>query len=107
VTLRDHVISIKRGDLPMPALLLDGVPYFTAAEVLRVAGVSRGTLWRWRREGKVPVGLKYRDKQVLFTQGELSRIREYAHRLATPELAATPAPGENLRSFDTKEGDRR
>lgn len=62
-------------------LVIDGVSYFTAAEVARVAGVTRQTLWRWRQDGKVPSGRKYRDKQVVFTQAESELIREYAHRL--------------------------
>lgn len=65
----------------MPGLVIDGVTYFSAAEVARVAGVTRQTLWRWRQDGKVPSGRKYRDKQVVFTKAESELIREYAHRL--------------------------
>ncbi len=46
-----------------------------------MAGVTRQTLWRWRQDGKVPAGRKYRDKQVVFTSAESEQIREYAQRL--------------------------
>ena len=62
-------------------LVIDGVAYFSAADVARAAGVTRQTLWRWRQDGKVPPGRKYRDKQVVFTTDESELIREYAHRL--------------------------
>jgi transposase-like protein len=64
-----------------PGLVIDGTTYFSAAHVARAAGVTRQTLWRWRQEGKVPAGRKYRDKQVVFTKDESELIREYAHRL--------------------------
>jgi hypothetical protein len=62
-------------------LVIDGVVYFSAAYVARAVGVTRQTLWRWRQDGKVPLGRRYRDKQVLFTERETDLIREYAHRL--------------------------
>ncbi len=62
-------------------LLLDGIQYVTAAEVARDVHVSRQTLWRWRQEGKVPVGRRFRDKQVLFTLDEARRVRAFANRL--------------------------
>lgn len=68
-------------------LVLQGVAYFRAADVARAAGISRQTLWRWRQQGKAPAGRKYRDNQVLFTAGEMSRICEYAQRLEPIDLS--------------------
>jgi hypothetical protein len=65
----------------MMPLEIDGVRYFFAADIAEDVGVSRQTLWRWRRTGKVPAGRRYRDKQVLFTQTEFEQIREYANRI--------------------------
>lgn len=62
-------------------LEVEGMTYFTSAEVARVVGVSRQTLWRWRQEGKIPAGRRYRDRQVLFTEKEMEAIRQYAHRI--------------------------
>lgn len=52
--------------------------YFSVNEVLGDTGVSRQTLWRWRQDGKVPRGHRFRDRQVLFDEGEFQAIRSYA-----------------------------
>lgn len=80
----------QHTSLPASQLVIEGVPYFTAGEVARAAAVTRQTLWRWRRDRKIPAGKKYRDKQVVFTREEVERIREYAHRLE-PLEARGPA----------------
>ena len=77
-------------------LVIEGVSYFTAAEVARVSHVTRQTLWRWRQDGKVPAGRRFRDKQVLFTEDEAEKIRDYANRLeplAPQEPDDTPLDG--------------
>ena len=58
-----------------------GKRYYSVTEVAEVADVTRQTIWRWRKEGKVPEGVKYRGREVVFTQEELERIYAYAHRL--------------------------
>ncbi len=62
-------------------ILVSGQEFFTATEVARDVGVVRQTIWRWRQDGKIPAGYRYRDRQVLFTQVELNRIRQFAHRV--------------------------
>lgn len=66
---------------------IDGIEYFTAADIHSELGVVRQTLWRWRKAGKIPQGRRYRDKQVVFTREEVDAIREYSNRL---EPAQTP-----------------
>lgn len=63
------------------AMELNGQEYLPSGELAQELGISRQTLWRWRKQGKVPAGHKYRDGQVLFTAEEASRVREYAHQL--------------------------
>ena len=63
------------------SLEIQGVLYFPAAEVAREIGVSRQTLWRWRRDGKIPVGHRFRDRQILFTEDEVVEIRSHANRV--------------------------
>lgn len=58
-----------------------GALYVAAAEVAREIGVSRQTLWRWRREGKIPNGHRFRDRQVVFTEQEVMEIRDYANKV--------------------------
>jgi hypothetical protein len=52
--------------------------YFSVNEVLGDTGVSRQTLWRWRQDGKVPLGHRFRDRQILFDEDEFHAIRSYA-----------------------------
>jgi len=52
--------------------------YFSVTEVLGDTGISRQTLWRWRQDGKVPLGHRFRDRQVLFDEQEFQAIRSYA-----------------------------
>jgi predicted DNA-binding transcriptional regulator AlpA len=60
---------------------IGGARYFLAVEVAKTVGVTRQTLWRWRQEGKIPPGHRYRDRQVLFSETETEAIREYANRI--------------------------
>lgn len=79
-------------------LEVDEMTYYSAADVVRDIGVSRQTLWRWRQDGKVPPGRRYRDRQILFTAAELEQIREYANRIEP----ATPGAGKQLKLFRGK-----
>ena len=63
------------------ALLLRGVEFYTTEEIAEVAGVSRVTVWRWRKAGLIPQGLRYRGRERLYTLGEAEAIYQHAHRL--------------------------
>jgi hypothetical protein len=65
---------------------IEGVEYFTAADIHRELDVARQTLWRWRKAGKIPPGRRYRDRQVVFTREEVEAIREYSNRLEPAEV---------------------
>jgi predicted DNA-binding transcriptional regulator AlpA len=73
---------------------LDGINYYTTAEVIKNLSISRQTLWRWRSESKVPLGRKYRNKQVVFTQSEYKSIEEFANR-----IESLTGPKEQLALF--------
>lgn len=60
---------------------INGIKYFFATQVAENIGVTRQTLWRWRRAGSTPAGRKYRGRQVLYTDDEVELIRQYAERL--------------------------
>ena len=62
-------------------MLINGVEYFSATELAYELGISRQTLWRWRQEGKIPHGHRFRDKRILFTSEEAKAVREYSTRL--------------------------
>jgi predicted DNA-binding transcriptional regulator AlpA len=75
---------------------IDGVEYFTAADIHRDLGVARQTLWRWRKAGKIPRGRRYRDRQIVFVRDEVEAIREYANRLEPTE----PSDANQLKLFN-------
>lgn len=59
-------------------LELNGRLYYAVDDVLADLGISRQTLWRWRRSGAVPAGHRFRDRQVVFDEDEFEAIRSYA-----------------------------
>ncbi len=76
-------------------LVIQGRRFFSIAEVVEKEGVSRQTLWRWRGAGYIPVGQRFRNGQVLFSEQELVEVRAYANRLE-------PADVEGLDSRNKK-----
>jgi len=65
---------------------IQGIVYFTANEVAESVEVSRQTLWRWRRDGSVPEGRRFRSGQTLFTESEVAAIRDFANRVEPVDL---------------------
>jgi predicted DNA-binding transcriptional regulator AlpA len=63
------------------SIKINGNTYFPATEVIKKLGIARQTLWRWRQEGKIPPGHRYRDKQLLFTSDEVEAIVQFANRI--------------------------
>ena len=72
-------------------LEVGGITYLTADEVAERAAVSRQTLWRWRQDGHVPAGRRYRGRRLLFTEDELGQVLEFAHRMEPAEIGSAPA----------------
>lgn len=70
---------------------IEGVEYFSTVAVLEATGVSRQTLWRWRQEGRVPGGHRFRNGQVLFTKSEYEEILAYANRVEPWAQTSDPA----------------
>jgi predicted DNA-binding transcriptional regulator AlpA len=62
-------------------LTIEGVEFFTTTEATQMVGVSRQTLWRWRAEGDVPLGRRYRRKSVVFTRTEVNEIVAFSNRI--------------------------
>jgi hypothetical protein len=60
---------------------IGGIAYFAATDIAAVLKISRQTLWRWRRAGKIPLGYRFRDGQTLFTEGEVEEIKVFALRV--------------------------
>ena len=60
---------------------IGGIRYLSTTEVLETVDVTRQTLWRWRQEGKIPSGHRFRGRMVVFGPEEVSAIQEYANRI--------------------------
>ena len=69
-------------------VLIRGQNYSTNTEVAKELGISPVTLWRWRKKGVIPAGLRSRTGQVLFTQDEVVMIRNYFNKLEPIELGS-------------------
>jgi hypothetical protein len=69
-----------RAVFTMP-LSVDGITYFSTAEVLTTLKISRVTFWRWRSGRRIPPGSLLRGRQLVFTAEELMVIRNYANRV--------------------------
>ncbi len=73
----------------MHALEIAGVEYVSTAKVLTDAGISRQTLWRWRREGRIPRGHRFRNGHLLFTTDEYRQVLEFAYRVEPEGVSGT------------------
>jgi DNA-binding transcriptional MerR regulator len=67
-------------------VLISGQNYSTKDEVAKDLGINPVTLWRWRKKGAIPTGLRSRNRQVLFSPDEVTQILEYANKLEPIEL---------------------
>jgi hypothetical protein len=79
--------SAKNQMDPLNPVHIDGIAYFAATDLAAVLKISRQTLWRWRRAGKIPLGHRFRDGQTFFTQNEVDEIKEFAHRIEPIDTA--------------------
>jgi len=70
----------------MRSVLIGDQRFHPLAEVAEELQITRQSLWLWRKSGKIPMGQRGRGRQVLFTESEVSSIRDYANRLEPIEL---------------------
>lgn len=76
---------------------VQGKTFYNITEVSEVADVTRQSIWRWRRDEKVPSGRRFQGREVLFTLAEVEMIFKYAHRL---EPNGSPQFGDQLALFE-------
>lgn len=62
-------------------LEIGGAAYEDVKSLLQELDISRSTLSRWRREGKIPQGHRFRNGKVVFTEMEAQQIRQFANRI--------------------------
>lgn len=93
-----HDIELPRpatSAYPLMPQRIEGVDYFSMAEVILATGVCRQTVWRWRKAGRIPQGRLFRERQILYTESEFRAICEFASRVEPVEGEAP----EQLRLF--------
>jgi excisionase family DNA binding protein len=86
------------------ATQIDGGIYFMSGEVAKSVGVTRQTLWRWRSEGRIPAGRRYRGRHVMFTEAEVETIGRFAHRLEPVPSKTAPLGRSGLESASALPG---
>lgn len=64
---------------------INNIRYITPKEVTDQLGISRQTLWRWRKASLIPQGSKFRGTQVVFSDEDYEKIRSYALRVSPIE----------------------
>ena len=64
--------------------VISGQTYYRTAEVCRMVGISRNTLFRWLKEDTLGEA-EYRDRRGwrLFTENEVNRLKAEANRINT------------------------
>lgn len=63
-------------------VIIDGQTYYRTAEVFRMIGISRNTLYRWLRKDALR-GIERRDSRGwrLFTQDEIDKLNTAINRI--------------------------
>jgi hypothetical protein len=69
---------------------IGGTRYVPASTLAVQLGVSRQTIWRWRKVGKIPQGHLYRSKQLVFTVAEAVDVYAYGTRVEPAETTTDP-----------------
>jgi predicted site-specific integrase-resolvase len=66
---------------------IDGRTYFRTAEVFRIIGISRNTLYRWLQKG-ILTGVERRDSRGwrLFTREEIDRLNRTINSITRVDL---------------------
>ena len=89
---------------PKMPLTIDDVEYFSLKDLVEMVGISRQTLWRWRKQGRVPLGRRFRQRQLVFTEAELNEVSRIANML---EPVKPPDPTTDQRALREQPSTRR
>ncbi|MHC5056282.1 MAG: MerR family DNA-binding transcriptional regulator [Planctomycetota bacterium] len=74
--------------------------YLKAHEVAELAGISKNTLLRWLKAGKVPEVARDRNGWRVFSEEDVARVRAYAGKITPPEVYAQRIAGPGASSPD-------
>jgi|ERR1022692_395682 hypothetical protein len=88
------MLYVPRQIAPLPGKTrIQGVQignqtFYEATEVLRVIGVSRQTLWSWRRGKFIPPGNRFRNR-IVFSESDFASIVAHAAKIEPVEFGET------------------
>ena len=71
-------------------VMVNGQTYYRTAEVYRMSGISRNTLFRWLKEGILEKSYRDRRGWRVFTEDDMGIIQAEANRI---ESEYTPPGG--------------
>ncbi len=65
----------------------------TAHEAARAAGISKNTLLRWLKQGKVPEVARDRNGWRIFSPGDVETITAFARKTTPPAISGASVGG--------------
>jgi excisionase family DNA binding protein len=68
-------------ELNLMSMEIDGKTYYRTSEACKKTGISRATLFRWLKIGILEKHYKDRRGWRIFTDEDLTKIREEAHKI--------------------------
>lgn len=72
----------------LESIMIGDKTYYEGTKILRALGISRQTLWLWRKEQLIPAGSLHRNRLV-FSDEETAQIAAHAARVEPVELRDT------------------
>jgi len=64
----------------MKATKINGIEYSPFGDPEGAKNCTPNSV-RWRQQGKIPAGHRYRDRNLLYTLDEVEEIRQFANRV--------------------------
>ncbi len=82
---------------------IDGVSYINTRQLEDDLGLSRQTLWRWRKAGKIPDGQRLQNNVIVYSPEEVETIKMYANHLepASNKINAVERKNSGVESKST------
>src|ERR1035438_5837459 len=76
------------GKTQIQGIRIGDQTFFETAEVLHVIGVSRQTLWLWRRDKLIPPGNRFRNR-IVFSKSDFAAIVSHAAKIEPVDFGET------------------
>lgn len=86
----EYIRALSQNQRFRMTVTVDGQVYYRTAEVCRIVGISRATLFRWLKED-IFKEAKHRDRRGwrLFTEDEVERLKAEANQVNNTDQVGT------------------